>query len=172
MPTFRDSGRDFLKFLDLTTFNKFGLINNLLFIFKLHPDTLIKKRESLNNILFYESSKDIYPILPLSDLLITDYSSIYTDYLFLNKPILFFPFDKEEYIKNDRAFQFDYDEFTPGPKAYNQQELERLILNILNDDHFANQRDKIKKLAFKYDDDKASERIFYEIMKGYDIFKK
>lgn len=166
MPTFRDSGRDFLKFLDLATFNKFGLRNNFLFIFKLHPDTLIKKRESLNNIMFYESSKDIYPVLPLSDLLITDYSSIYTDYLFLNKPILFFPFDKEEYIKDDRAFQFDYDEFTPGPKAYNQKELEKLILIIFKDDRFANRREKMKKLAFKFDDDRASDRIFDEIMKG------
>ena len=58
---------------------------------------------------------DIMEILNVFDLLITDYSSIYIDYLITEKPVLFLPYDREEYLK-DRGLNFDYDKVTPGPK--------------------------------------------------------
>lgn len=49
------------------------------------------------------------------DLLITDYSSIYLDYLLLNRPMIFLAYDKEEYL-HKRGMNFPYDEVTPGEK--------------------------------------------------------
>lgn len=49
-------------------------------------------------------------------MLVTDYSSIYFDYLLLDKPIIFFNYDLEEYLNNSRDMYFNYDEFTPGRK--------------------------------------------------------
>ena len=75
--------------------------------------------------------EDIMEVLAMFDLLITDYSSIYIDYLLLERPILFLPYDREAYLKT-RGFNFDYDEVTPGPKpksyayqVYRKQEGER-----------------------------------------------
>ncbi len=62
-------------------------------------------------------AQDIYTLLPQVDVLITDYSSIYTDYLLLNRPIIFTPFDLADYRDNDQGFFMDYDTVTPGPKA-------------------------------------------------------
>ena len=62
-----------------------------------------------------DRAADIMEILNIFDLLITDYSSIYIDYLITEKPIIFLPYDREEYLK-DRGLNFDYDTVTPGPK--------------------------------------------------------
>lgn len=60
-------------------------------------------------------AEDITGILNIFDLLITDYSSIYIDYLLIDKPIIFLPYDKEIYLKG-RGMNFEYDHVTPGPK--------------------------------------------------------
>jgi CDP-glycerol glycerophosphotransferase (TagB/SpsB family) len=76
---------------------------------------------------------DIYSILPFTTTLITDYSSIYYDYLLMeDKQILLFPFDYEEYIANSKSLAFDFDEYTPGIRAYNFEELIYIMENNLN----------------------------------------
>ena len=66
---------------------------------------------------------DVYTFLPFTDLLITDYSSIYFDYLLLNKKVVLFPFDFEDYLTGSRMFYFDYFKFMIGDYAYSFEEL-------------------------------------------------
>ncbi len=66
---------------------------------------------------------DPYPLLRYTDVLLTDYSSVYFDFLLLNRPIIFTPFDYERYVSKDAAFYYDYDEVTPGPKCRNWAEV-------------------------------------------------
>ncbi len=84
MPTYRNSNVQIpVDYDDLELFAK---ENNLFFIIKLHPFVMQKMREkphgdvekfkNFKNICFYPDGKDIYPILPLSKMLITDYSSV------------------------------------------------------------------------------------------------
>lgn len=84
--------------------------------------------------------EDIMEVLNRFDLLITDYSSIYIDYLLTGRPIIFLPYDKEEYFRG-RGFNFSYDEVTPGPKPETLQELLNSVENLLyNTDDYAQQR--------------------------------
>ena len=53
------------------------------------------------------------------DLIITDYSGIYLDFLLVDVPVLFIPYDIEKY-KIRRGLLFDYELFTPGPKPVTQ----------------------------------------------------
>lgn len=62
-----------------------------------------------------DRAEDVMEILNAFDLLITDYSSIYIDFLLTGKPMMFLPYDKEEYLAN-RGLNFPYEEYTPGPK--------------------------------------------------------
>lgn len=62
-----------------------------------------------------DRAEDVMEVLGCFDLLITDYSSIYLDFLLTGRPILFLPYDREEYLA-DRGLNFDYDQVTPGPK--------------------------------------------------------
>lgn len=85
---------------------------------------------------------DIAQWMGCFDLLITDYSSIYLDYLLLEKPIVFLPYDKEEYLKN-RGMNFPYDKVTPGPKPENQKAFLRNMEMLLEgEDTFREKRRK------------------------------
>jgi CDP-glycerol glycerophosphotransferase len=60
----------------------------------------------------YEDIRDLYLI---SDLLITDYSSVFFDYANLKRPIIFFTYDLDRYRDKLRGFYFDMEENAPGP---------------------------------------------------------
>ncbi|MGI9535031.1 MAG: CDP-glycerol glycerophosphotransferase family protein [Thermodesulfobacteriota bacterium] len=164
-PTFRDMGGDAFteNKLDLEKISRFLTENNIIFMVKMHSIVNSSQQSALskNNILFYNNSKDIYPVLKYTDVLITDYSSIYFDYLMLNKPIIYFPYDLNEYIEKNRNLNFDYNDMTPGPKAFNQADLLKLLSNILidNKDEFSVERKRILKLSFNHIDGNASSRI-------------
>jgi len=64
-----------------------------------------------------EDVPDINFLLPHIDILITDYSSIYFDYLLLDRPVVFAPFDLEDYVRQDRDLYDPYEGITPGPKC-------------------------------------------------------
>ncbi len=70
--------------------------------------------------------EDITEYLPAFDALITDYSSVYIDYLLLDRPIIFLPYDKEQYLKA-RGMNFSYDTVTPGAKP---DSLENFLLEL------------------------------------------
>ena len=105
---------------------------------------------------------DIYPFLKETDILITDYSSVYFDYLLLNRPIIFAPFDIEEYTREEGLY-YDYDEVTPGPKAKNWSEIFRLIREIIENDHWKQEREAVCKRFDKFRDNNNSERVFKAI---------
>ncbi len=60
---------------------------------------------------------DVQRLILEVSLLITDYSSIYIDYLLLDAPLLFYCYDYREYLEHDREMYFDYHQVTPGNKA-------------------------------------------------------
>jgi CDP-glycerol glycerophosphotransferase (TagB/SpsB family) len=163
-PTFRDSGGDPVNdgALDLDSLNEFSKRNNLLFIFKFHPDPHFNYPDiACSNILRYNPGMDIYPLFCVTDLLITDYSAIYTDFLLTKKPVIFFPYDMGKYIKSDRALQFDYDSMTPGPKCFTQNELQEEIEKVMirKDDAYVLKRQEVLRKTFKFCDGLSSERI-------------
>jgi CDP-glycerol glycerophosphotransferase len=84
------------------------------------------------------------------------------DYLLLDRPIIFYPYDYAKYVKRDRELQFDYDRMTPGPKCLNQGELERELARYLasGEDPYREEREKLLTMAFKYRDGDASKRIW------------
>ena len=86
---------------------------------------------------------DIMEALKEFDLLITDYSSIYMDYLLTGKPILFLPYDQEAYLK-ERGMNFPYDHVTPGPKPKTFQEFLNSMEDLLyNHDGYVRQRESV-----------------------------
>ncbi len=117
MPTFRDTGGDFLQdgALDLRILSSLCVKHNILFIAKFHPYVAAEAFKELPGFVLCQSSVDMYPLLPLADALVTDYSSVYFDWLLLQKPTLFFAYDKEKYISRDRELFFPYESMTPGP---------------------------------------------------------
>lgn len=141
--------------------------NNLLLVLKLHPSmSNLGSNADPEHIVEYDSRADVYPALALTDFLVTDYSSIYFDYLLLDRPILFFPFDYEAYVSLDRSLLFDYETMTPGPKCHNQHDLEAALekLRRQGDDDYADARRKVRELVFSRRDDGAAHRIWIHLL--------
>src|SRR5699024_6152088 len=66
--------------------------------------------------------REINDLLLVTDILITDYSSVCFEYALLNKPMLFYAFDVEQYIE-ERDFYYNYFDFIPGPLLKNTSEI-------------------------------------------------
>lgn len=152
MPTFRDSETEFFDVMDLEGFERFLKEKHLIFCTKLHPKSKLRKQfEAMEggNLVNIDADTDPYVFIPMSDVLVTDYSSIYFDYLFAEKPIVFFNYDLETYLKDSREMYFDYNEFTPGVKAANQEELEEALCKILDgEDNCREERLVLQKKIF------------------------
>ena len=128
MPTFRDDQYDFIKEsgLDFKYLNEVLKDLDSFLLLKLHPATRLGdvNPEEFDHILAIDKKQDIYPILPYTDVLITDYSSIYYDYVLMeNKEVILFPFDYDRYVTKSRDFAYDYLTYTPGTKAWKSEEL-------------------------------------------------
>jgi CDP-glycerol glycerophosphotransferase (TagB/SpsB family) len=171
-PTFKDITKDAVAngVLKLNELSEFARKHKMTFVFKFHSAAV--RRYDLGaygNIIEYDKSKDVQPILRMTDILITDYSSIYMDYLLLDKPVIFLPYDRQTYTEKDKGLLFDYDWITPGPKCYSQDELQKALIEYIvkQKDDFSEKREKIRNLAFKYKDGKASERMWNFIRERY-----
>lgn len=150
--------------------------NNTCLIIKLHPAQDLKyidMKESTNivwltNEDLYKKEIDTYSVMSISDALITDFSSVYTDYLLLDKPIGFELSNIETY-KKGLGFSVDNPlDYMPGAIIQNTQNLKDFIDDVLsNKDDYKKERKKIKDLYHKYDDNNSSKRIveFFDIGK-------
>lgn len=164
-PTWRLHDRTFRQ-LALGELNHFCRGNGIIFVVKFHYKHDCRlELGGLDNVMQYNRFADGYPLLACTDLLITDYSSIYLDFLILDRPIIFYPYDGELYIGNERELLLDYDMITPGPKCYNQGELEREIYKHLleGSDEYKKQREALAGKFFKYRDGRSSERLWRAI---------
>ena len=165
-PTWRKF--DHTLHLDLDALDAFAGKSMIKFIIKLHYKHDCSPEVSrYKNIIEYDKYSDVYPLLAVTDLLITDYSSIYLDFLLLEKPVVFFPYDIDDYTDNERELLIDFNHVTPGPKVYNQEELEKeLYVHIVEgQDSYKLQREEQRKKFFKYRDGKSSERLWDAVKK-------
>ena len=115
----------------------------------------------------YDVSKidDVNQLYIISDMLITDYSSVFFDYANLKRPIAFYMYDLEHYRDKSNGFYIDLEEL-PGNIVKTQDKLEEEIINL--DKNFSYD-EKYKKFNEKYnylDDGKASERVVKKILVG------
>ncbi|MHA6486940.1 CDP-glycerol glycerophosphotransferase family protein [Bacillus cabrialesii] len=66
---------------------------------------------------------DIRELYIISDILITDYSSVFFDFANLNKPMIFYTYDLEKYKNDLRGFYFDFEKKAPGRIVTNENDL-------------------------------------------------
>jgi len=115
----------------------------------------------------HSNFSEIASVIRESDLIITDYSSVYIDALYLNKPVFCFAYDLEHYRDNQDGLLYDLDIAFPGAVVSDYQSL----MNELDKELTKNtQTDSVKykisqKMFFEYIDDKNTDRIIKKIKK-------
>ena len=115
-----------------------------------------KYEKFIYDVSYYDDINELYII---SDLLITDYSSVFFDFANLKKPMIFYMYDLDDYKNNLRDFYFDLN-ILPGPIVKQEDDLIKEIKNIDNYDELYH--DKYIKFNEKFnylDDGKSTERV-------------
>ena len=162
MPTHRNVGKiqiDVEALMDLDRINELCLKNNCIFLIKKHfyhssDDPMKKKYEAVMDITHEYVESQV--LIDSADIMITDYSSCYIDYLLLDRPMVFFNYDMEHYLENDRTLYFEYDSVTPGPKCKTGDELaETLMLLLSGNDSYKSKRREVCDLFYSKDNQKA-----------------
>ena len=130
---------------------------------------LVANKLDLTNLndFAYDVSKydDINELYIISDILVTDYSSVFFDYANLKRPIIFYMYDLKEYQCEIRDFYIDLDEL-PGPIIEREEDLINSIKNIK--EYNKKYNDKYVKFSKKYnylDDGQAAKRVVEECIK-------
>jgi CDP-glycerol glycerophosphotransferase (TagB/SpsB family) len=174
-PTFRDTNTENRELLlDCKRLNDLLIKNKTIFLVKLHRhDKSIVMKDEFSNINLLDNDIDVYPMFKNIDLLITDYSSIFFDFLLTEKPILFYPYDKDSYLSNDRPMYDDYDSVTPGYKVLEFSELYLKLELFFNNPRSLKEGgvdyNKTKDLYHKYKDAKGSERTYNYIRDKFNL---
>ena len=130
--------------------------DDFVLMLRLHPAIMNRYKNNYPDFIIDVSDyPDANHLLFLTDILVTDYSSIPFEYALLEKPMIFYPYDLEEY-KTTSGLWKEYDEMVPGPIAYNTDELIELIKGDHKDlSHIK----KFSKRWNKYNDGKSTERL-------------
>lgn len=153
MPTHRRNGKldkPLNKVLDFKKLNEFCEKHDIYFLIKQHMYSKGKIPQRYNRIIdFSKEILDPQMLLKYSDVLITDYSSCYTDFLLLNRPVIFYCYDLDFYLSKSNEMYFDYDEVTPGPKVKSFDDLLESLGQILeNGDTFAEERKRVLNIFY------------------------
>jgi CDP-glycerol glycerophosphotransferase len=167
-PTFRDDeisrpgSFTFSMPFDLERFHEtFGEDTVLLLRMHVHVHSRLTIPEHLRHLVFNVSSyPEIQHLYLASDVLITDYSSVFFDYATLRRPILFYAYDLEHYRDVLRGFYLDYDRDLPGAIVTTEDDLLHALQNLDEvDAPFQVERDKFLDRFASWDDGKAAARV-------------
>lgn len=161
-PTFRKGDN-----LDSYNLDFDSLINNIcantkkewIVLGRLHPHLSKYSKTILqgNNVFDVTSYDDIQELLLISDILITDYSSLMFDFAETRRPCFLYAPDLENYQKNDRSLYFQLEDL-PFPVCQTQDELHKQIQN-LDKANYAKAINIFMKAVGSYEDGNASKRV-------------
>ncbi|MBD3340686.1 MAG: hypothetical protein GF353_16380 [Candidatus Lokiarchaeota archaeon] len=131
-PTYRESftTKDPFTKSDLKNINNYCKKTNSIFLIKAHVSENIISLTEIGNINILNKETDIQELLLISDILITDYSSVFIDYMLLDRPIILYTYDYDEYISNRGIYYDNLEEIAPGPLIHNVEGLIESLKNI------------------------------------------
>ena len=128
--------------------------------------------KNFENIIFLndrDDNLDANDLLLKADILITDYSSAYIDFLLTQKPVIFSSFDLEEYIQ-EPGFTLNYDDSIAGKKCINWKEVLYESNELINGkDEFVEKRKEKLTFFHTYSDFSSSKRLYNYLVDYYDI---
>lgn len=161
-PTFRGSGHHtahypFFK-IDFERLAKYCEDNNTVVLFKMHPfvrNRLHIKNEYRKYFIDISDLREVNDVLFITDILISDYSSLIYEFAVFKRPMLFYAFDLEDYITT-RDFYENYESFVPGKIV---DSFDDLINSLYKKDYDQHKVEPFLNKHFKYQDGRSSERV-------------
>src|SRR5690625_389567 len=145
-------------------------------LFRGHPisNSLLNKFKIPKNIIIPQAEILTNELLGIADLVISDYSSVFFDFLVTNRPIVHYLYDIDVY-KKERGLNFNEDEL-PGVIAKTSEELKNAVKEKLQNNKPNTHYLAAKKRFCPYDDGQSTDRIinwfFYDNTQDINIIPK
>ncbi|HEX6486360.1 MAG TPA: CDP-glycerol glycerophosphotransferase family protein, partial [Nocardioidaceae bacterium] len=160
-PTWRDnyrSGRVFDKIVFLETAEVVRQVPDSVVLVRGHYNSMedADVQGTDRRVLDVTRYPDISDLYLAADALVTDYSSVFFDFVLTDKPMYFLAPDLAEYRDQNRGFYLDYHDTVPGPVAVTTQQV---VDALLGPDEFVEVRKRFRAEYAPWDDGHASERI-------------
>ena len=167
MPTFRDAGDevfDFELLIDDLSFISWLADNNLYIIQKAHFVNQAKHHSidiKKNPHIVTNNSFAAFELMAAADILVTDYSSCFFDYLILDRPIIHFIYDYYKYANEDRGLYYSADEVCCGDAVETVEDLKHsLAANLEKPYKDKELRRKRRNRFINYENDHSCEDIY------------
>lgn len=160
-PTFRDQEVEHPKMMLDMEYLENHTPEDIFYLVKLHPFVAKQYKETgSKRFLNVSSYEDINTLLFISDVLITDYSSIIFEYAVLERPMIFYAYDLEEFSEEGRGFYEDYKNYVPGEVVTETSQIAELLRSHKLSSQAAVQ---FKNKSFAYLDGCSTDRFIDEI---------
>ncbi|MEJ7218709.1 teichoic acid ribitol-phosphate polymerase TarL [Staphylococcus gallinarum] len=161
-PTFRGNGHHtahypFFK-IDFARLAQYCQTNQAVILFKMHPfvkNKLEIPRQYQEYFVDVSEFREVNDILFVTDILISDYSSLVYEFAVFKRPMLFYAFDLEDYITS-RDFYEPYETFVPGKIV---ETFTELMIALEHGDYEVEKVEPFLNKHFKYQDGRSSERL-------------
>lgn len=167
LPTWREwsggsdhGGVPFQDAVDFQSLDASFAARDAYLLVKLHPrERRGVDLDDLDNVIELPADTDPYPFLEFVDVLVTDYSSIYVDYLLTDNPVVFYPYDLPIYRERP-GFEFDYTEVAPGPTPTDFTDFQNALLDTIDgEDGYAAERASIRRRFIDHPEGSAAGRL-------------
>lgn len=130
-------------------------------------DELFQDREYEDNYIRVSQDVNAQELLLISDMLISDYSGAFVDYLLVDKPIIHYVYDYEEYRDQDSGLYYDISEFESGSVAWDFIQLINAIdENLNNPEMHKDLRKKRREFFLEYETGRASDQIVNKVVRN------
>lgn len=163
---------------ELEKFHEMLCEKNVLVLFRPHPvqELSVFERSEFSNIKIADDTYlkryglKLYELLGNTDGLITDYSSVYFDYLLTNKPVALTIEDKDEYFQYFTPAFPEYKEFIKGYYVEKFEDLVEFVEEMMEgEDSSKTAREKAKKMFHSDTAGKSAVNIYNMLVSEYDL---
>lgn len=164
MPTFRDKTSETFSFNSVENNDKLNEIlkeHNAIIVQKAHFVNINSKDfDSGNGRIFNLNNISAQELLAASDILITDYSSCFFDYLILDRPIIHYLYDYDYYVNDDRGVYYKKEDVVSGDVAQNVDELINYIdINLKSSSNNKELRSLRRQKFLKYESSDSCQEL-------------
>jgi CDP-glycerol glycerophosphotransferase len=169
-PTFRkddDQRKPLTELIDLRTMNnelseEFFLIVRAHYLDKLHVS-----RRYAAFARDVSQHHDITELLQLADVLVTDYSSVMFDYANLRRPMVFFAYDYDDYVRDERGTYVELTQIAPGPVVHDAAGLIDALKSVdVDRAHYRERYDEFRQRFCTYESGQAARAVVQEFFGG------
>ena len=168
LPTYRDSGESYMN-MDWDRLDELMESIGATFFLKTHPVDRLKNEINCSNVHQLPQLIDVYDLLPRTDILISDYSSIIFDYMLLERPIIYYTPDLDQFLNSCRSLVFHPRDIAVGPMCESFEELltalERLVQSGAAE--YDSKRKEVFPRMHNFQDGRSSQRVLEVLSERY-----